>query len=214
MMKEGYFKFNAVCAGVITIDPLVLEGMNAWRQRLRALGMIGAFETGELAGVGFGNISQRSSQGFLITATGTGHLPVLHPRDYCEVVAVDLEKNAVSFRACAEGISPSSECMTHGVLYVVDSQIGAVIHVHHSYLWQCLVDRYPTTARHVEYGSPEMGRELMRLYHESELPGIRVVVMGGHEDGLIAFGPDIDEAGRTLLDAYQARLSVRVPPLE
>jgi hypothetical protein len=187
----------------MTLGEGTLDGLNGWRARLRALGMIGAFETGELAGVGFGNLSCRSARGFLITATRTGQIPVLAPRDYCEVIEVELETNTVSFLAADESVTPSSECMTHGAIYAVDAAIGAVIHVHHHDLWRRLMNRYPTTSASVEYGTPEMGQELMRLYRESELPRQRVAVMGGHEDGVISLGHDLEAAGRVLLDVYQ-----------
>jgi L-ribulose-5-phosphate 4-epimerase len=202
-MKEGYYKFSASYSGVMTLDEGALDGLNAWRGRLRMLGMIGAYESGELAGIGFGNISCRTPGGFLITATATGQLPALEHRHYCEVVTVNLERNTVSFLTLDKGITPSSECMTHGAIYAADEAIGAVIHVHHSDLWRQLMDRYPTTSKAVEYGTPEMGLELMRLYRESDLPQRRVAVMGGHEDGIIAFGSDIEAAGQVLLDAYR-----------
>ena len=205
-MKEGYSKFCALFVGVMTLEEGALEGLNCWRERMRVLGMVGAFETGELAGVGFGNLSQRAASGFLITATRTGQLPLLTARDYCEVVSVDLERNTVSYLALANEITPSAECMTHAALYGADAGIGAVIHIHHNRLWQRLQGRYPTTSTDVGYGTPAMARELRRLYLESELPRLRVAVMGGHEDGVIAFGRDIDEAGQTLLKAYQESL--------
>lgn len=202
-MKEGYTKFSASYSGVMSLGVDTLDGLNSWRERLRGLGMIGAYATGDLAGIGFGNLSCRTARGFLITATATGQRPVLEPRHYCEVVAVWPEKNAVSFLALDKGVTPSSECMTHGAIYAVDAAIGAVIHVHHHVLWNRLMDRYPTTSKRVEYGTPEMGRELMRLYRESDLPRQRIAVMGGHEDGIIVFGRDIDAAGQALLDVFQ-----------
>jgi ribulose-5-phosphate 4-epimerase/fuculose-1-phosphate aldolase len=206
-MKEGYSKFSAAFVGAMTLEADALEGLNCWRERLRVLGMVGAFEAGELAGVGFGNLSQRAARGFLITATRTGQLPLLTIRDYCEVVSIDLERNTVSFLAMGNDITPSAECMTHGALYEADAEIGAVIHVHHNRLWRRLLNRYPTSSPDADYGTPAMARELRRLYQESELPRLRVAAMGGHEDGVIALGRDIDEAGKTLLKAYRVAMA-------
>lgn len=208
-MKEGYYKFTAVRSGMLHLAGAEIEGLNAWRGRLRELGMVGVFETGELAGVGFGNLSRRTGPGFLITATRTGPILALAPRDYCEVVSVEMERNRVSFLSMDPGVTPSSECMTHAALYAADALIGAVMHVHHPVLWNRLLDRYPTTARSVEYGTPAMGRELARLFVESELPRRRVAVMGGHEDGVIVFGRDVDEAGRILIDVYERETASR-----
>lgn len=201
--REGYFKFTAEFSGVGHASAADVANLNLWRARLRDLDMIGAYREGELAGVGYGNLSVRTGKGFLITATRTGQLVTLTAREYCEVSAFDLEGNRVLYTAEDSGVSPSAECMTHGVLYATDPGIGAVIHVHHRALWTRLLDRWPTTLRSVEYGTPQMGRELARLYTESELPCLRVAVMGGHEDGVIAFGRDLQEAGASLLDVYR-----------
>lgn len=201
--REGYFKFTAVFRGIGHAGAGDVAGLNLWRARLRDLDMIGAYREGELAGVGYGNLSVRTGTGFLITATRTGQLVTLTTREYCEVSTFDLERNRVLYTAEDSGVSPSAECMTHGVLYATDPGIGAVIHVHHKGLWTRLLDRWPTTSRSVEYGTPGMGRELERLYKSSDLPRLRVAVMGGHEDGVIAFGRDLQEAGESLLDAYR-----------
>ncbi len=203
--REGYFKFTALFAGIGHADPADVAALNRWRTRLRALDMIGAYREGVLAGVGFGNLSIRISDGFLITATRTGQVAELTAREYCMVSHCDLERNQVLYRAEEGSVSPSAECMTHAVLYQVDCGIGAVIHVHHAGLWNRLMDRWPTTSRSVEYGTPQMGYELARLYRESDLLRLKVAVMGGHEDGVIAFGRDLDEAGASLLDVYGVR---------
>lgn len=201
--REGYFKFTAGFAGLGHAEAGLVQALNAWRARMRELGMIGAYAEGELAGVGYGNLSARTAAGFLITATRTGQLATLTAREYCEVIACDMERNSVRYLGEDPGVIPSAECMTHGVLYGLDPLVGAVIHVHHAGLWRRLLDRWPTTSRSVEYGTPAMGWELARLYRESDLPLRRVAVMGGHEDGVIAFGRDLDAAGEALLEVYR-----------
>jgi len=81
--------------------------------------------------------------------------------------------------------------------------VGAVLHVHHRDLWARLLNRVPTTAPDVEYGTPAMADEILRLYHDSDLPSRRVAAMAGHEEGIIVIGRDLDEAGATLLDSYK-----------
>lgn len=201
-IREGYFKFTAVFAGEGLADDGRVAVLNGWRDRLRRLEMVGAYTDGPLAGVGYGNLSIRTAAGFLITATRTGPLPVLTAREYCEVIAFDLDRNTVRYRGASAAVTPSAECMTHGAAYGLDAAIGAVIHVHHAGLWRRLLDRWPTTSRTVEYGTPGMGHELARLYRESDLPRRRLAVMGGHEDGVVSLGRDLDEAGAVLLDAY------------
>jgi ribulose-5-phosphate 4-epimerase/fuculose-1-phosphate aldolase len=98
---------------------------------------------------------------------------------------------------------PSSECMTHAMFYQADPAVGAVIHVHHLEFWKRLLGRVPTTARDVEYGTPGMANEILRLYRETDLPCRKLAAMAGHEEGIIAIGRDLDEASKILLDAYR-----------
>jgi ribulose-5-phosphate 4-epimerase/fuculose-1-phosphate aldolase/GNAT superfamily N-acetyltransferase len=196
---EGYFKFEPRFVATVDIAEADIARLNHWRERMVALGLIGAYPSGPYRGAGYGNISERTPHGFLVSATRTGGLPHLGTEHYCEILGFDLARNTVDFGARSPATTPSSECMTHGAFYQADPSIGAVIHVHHRALWERLLDLFPTTGRQVEYGTPEMGGEILRLYRESDLAGRKVAVMGGHEEGIIGFGRDLDEAGAVLL---------------
>jgi len=200
--KEGYYKFSPRFVGPIAFPPPVVAELNRWRDRLFELKLVGMYTEGELKGVGYGNVSMRTPGGFVITATRTGGLPVLGAAHYTEIAAVDVDRNAVDYRAVSESTTPSSECMTHAMFYQADPGVGAVIHVHHLELWKRLLNRIPTTAADVEYGTPGMAREILRLYRETDLPCGKLAVMAGHEEGIISFGRDLDEAGKVLLNAY------------
>jgi ribulose-5-phosphate 4-epimerase/fuculose-1-phosphate aldolase len=200
--KEGYFKFSPHFVEAIAFQPSILAALNRWRERLFALQLIGMYQEGELKGIGYGNISTRSAGGFIITATRTGGLEHLGPQHYTEIVKVDLERNAVDFRAESSLTTPSAECMTHAAFYQADPAIGAVIHVHHLDFWRRLLNTVPTTAPDVAYGTPEMAREILRLYRETDLPQRKLAAMAGHEEGVISFGRDLDEAGTVLLTAH------------
>lgn len=200
--KEGYYKFNPRFVGIAEFPPAVLANLNRCRERLFALRLVGMFQEGELKGIGYGNLSVRSPGGFVITATRTGGFPVLGAEHYTEIVKVDVDRNAVDFRAVVETTTPSAECMTHAMFYQADPAVGAVIHVHHLEFWKRLLDRIPTTAREVEYGTPDMAREILRLYRETDLSTRKLAAMGGHEEGVISIGKDMDEACAVLLAAY------------
>ena len=202
--KEGYYKFNPHCVGGVAFDPLWLADLNRWRDRLFALKLVGMYTAGELNGVGYGNVSVRTPGGFVITATRTGGLAKLAPEHYTEIVRVDVARNEVDFRATVATTTPSSECMTHAMFYQADPAVGAVIHVHHLDFWRRLLNRVPTTAPEVEYGTPEMANEILRLYRETDLPRRKLAAMAGHEEGVISFGRDLDEAGSVLLEAFGA----------
>jgi hypothetical protein len=44
-----------------------------------------------------------------------------------------------------------------------------------------------------------MALEVQRLYRESALPSLGILVMGGHEDGVVTFGASAEEAGGILV---------------
>ena len=114
----------------------------------------------------------------------------------------DYAKNAV----VSQGpVRPSSESMTHGAIYDLAPQIRFVLHAHTPTIWtRARALRIPTTDPGVPYGTPEMAREMHRLFRSTTLPELRILAMGGHEDGIIVFGKTAEDAGQVML-TYLAR---------
>ena len=96
-------------------------------------------------------------------------------------------------------IISSSESLTHAILYQCNPAINAVVHIHHKELWKSLLHKVPTTNKKVEYGTPEMAKEMVRLYNKTELPQSQILVMAGHEDGIVSFGITIADASQVIL---------------
>jgi ribulose-5-phosphate 4-epimerase/fuculose-1-phosphate aldolase len=195
---EGYIKFivNWQKTGpVIPAEEFIK--INAWRDMLYGLGMIGA----DKKGIGFGNISLRKKESnhFYITGSATGSLKNLDEQHYCLISSYNIEENTL---ACTGPIKASSESMSHAVIYAESPETGAVIHIHHRLFWTSLLNRVPTTSKNVEYGTPEMAREIIRLLKEPGTYEGRIILMGGHKDGIILFGKDMDEAGAYTLSYY------------
>ena len=71
---------------------------------------------------------------------------------------------------------------------------SAVIHCHNSDLWATLLDRVPTSSKAVAYGTPEMAYEIMRLFKEADVRTRNILVMAGHEGGILAFGKNFEDA--------------------
>ena len=139
-------------------------------------------------------MSQRLDAGvFVITGTQTGGIPVLGAQHYATIVRADPEANVV----VAEGpVQPSSESMTHATLYALNTRIGSVMHVHSPEMWhQRDMLGLPATHPDVPYGTPAMSEEVERLCRETTSG---IVAMGGHVDGIIAYGVSPDEAGSLL----------------
>ena len=202
-MPEGYAKFRCSWAKEpIDVPAAPLAALGRWRGELRSRDLLGATTDG----VGFGNLSVRlGMRGFLITGSATGALERLEPRHYALVDETRPEENWLSCRGmtCA-----SSESLTHAAVYGTLAWANGVIHVHSARMWQRYVNRLPTTPGEAEYGTPEMARAIASLAGLASLASgsasAAVLVMGGHRDGLIGFGADLDAAGAVLLKLYRA----------
>ena len=87
----------------------------------------------------------------------------------------------------------SSESMSHAVFYKHNKNIKAVIHIHASNLWIKHLDKLPTSSKLAAYGTPKMASSITKeLKQFSSNSG--VLIMGGHSDGILAFGKDLDNA--------------------
>ena len=189
MSETGYVKFRCEHRILPPADFAGFEELNRVRGRLHQLGFIGRYPNG----IGFGNVSIRAgaSHQFYISGTMTGGLPELTPAHYARVVAWDFPRNWLQ---CEGPVPASSESMTHAAIYEQDANVRAVLHVHEMELWKRLLDRVPTTRKHVEYGTPEMAAEMGRLFRESDVRERRILAMAGHEAGIFAFGAAPEEA--------------------
>lgn len=194
MKDEGVVKYHCNWIREEPLPQQFIEELNAWRKILYDLGLIGVGEDG----IGFGNISIRFNQEqFIISGSGTGRFPLLSAEHYTLVTACNFEKNTVS----ASGpIQPSSESLTHAMIYHIDDTVNAVMHVHHRQLWNNLLERFPSTGRNIAYGTVEMANEIARLFRETNLAQTRLFAMAGHDTGIISFGKNLDEAGKLLLE--------------
>ncbi|MGF1487308.1 MAG: class II aldolase/adducin family protein [Prochloraceae cyanobacterium] len=194
---EGYIKYrcNWIDRDIISADNIIQ--LNYWRDRLYRLGLIGVYDDG----IGFGNLSIRKDNAncFIISGTKTGSIAHLTPQHYTKVTDFDWQENYVN---CIGAIRASSESLTHAALYTANLEVNAVIHVHNLPLWENLLDRLPTTNKNCAYGTPEMAREIINLSQKDAVKELKIIIMSGHEEGIITFGKDLDEAGNILLDRY------------
>lgn len=171
-----------------------IESLNGWRRIFRDLGVLGQ-QADRYDGLGFGNISRRTPQGFVITGSQTGEITELQFEHYSEVTGWRLEKGIMDARGLAK---PSSESLTHAAVYQSDQSICCVFHVHSPDIWQ-LSDKLalPSTPAEVEYGSAAMADAVKAIV--SAFPGEGVLAMKGHRDGVIAYGGAISQTGGLLV---------------
>lgn len=207
MYDEGVIKFEAAHE----LRPLeracyvdIACKLVAWREIMAKTQLVGQ-DPARYGGAGYGNVSARvgppsAGQGrraFVVTGTQTGGTAHLTLDEFCVVERYDYARNTVRSYG---SILPSSESMTHGAIYDLSPHVRFVLHAHTPTIWRRARDlRLPTTDAAVPYGTPEMAREVGRLYRASALAERRVFAMGGHEDGIIAFGHTAEAAGHALV---------------
>ncbi|HBH35444.1 MAG TPA: aldolase [Gammaproteobacteria bacterium] len=197
---EGVIKFQLDFEQGRALDFPQIESIELWRQRLMRLGLIGQ-DDARYEGLGFGNISHRvnypgTSQAFVITGTQTGRLQQMGAEHYALVTDCDPRRNWLQ----AQGeVKPSSEAMTHAVIYQKIPQAEAVVHIHSPELWRNAQQLgLAITNPAVEYGTPQMATEIERII-DAGLPRGHTISMGGHEDGVITWGESLHAAGNEIL---------------
>jgi ribulose-5-phosphate 4-epimerase/fuculose-1-phosphate aldolase len=203
MQEEGVIKFELDFTESAPLSTASLEELIYWRGLLWEQGLIGQ-DPQRYGGYGFGNVSQRAAGEllpdehimFIISGSQTGHLRVLGIEHFANISHCDAYTNRVE----AQGpIRPSSESLTHGMVYRQSNDINAVLHVHSPDIWLAADRlRMPVTSKAVEYGTPAMAQEVDRLFRETNVAQQKIFSMGGHEDGIVAFGNSAGEAGAVL----------------
>lgn len=190
-----------------------LHRLNAWRTILHRLGLIGC-RPDRYGGLDFGNVSLRANgskidripNAFWITGTQTSHIERLKPIHYTTVLRCIPDKNRVT--ACGP-IKPSSEAMTHGMLYQQSRHVHCVVHVHCRTLWsQAQVLQIPVTQATAAYGTPALAEEVKVLLSGQLDPEEGIFAMGGHPDGVIAFARSIDTAVLLILRSLASALAL------
>jgi ribulose-5-phosphate 4-epimerase/fuculose-1-phosphate aldolase len=200
-MIEGYTRFGiqhqkgAPPAGTAELDAL--------RTRLHDLGLVGQNQEG----YGVGNVSIRvGGDQFIITGTQTGKPRQLGEMGYTLVTDYSLAENRV---ACLGPVAASSETLSHGAIYLADPKVGSVLHVHSSRMWEyMLAGDYLSTAVQNECGTVALAQEIAKLAPKPTMhPGL--MVLAGHQDGILAFGGSLDQAADRLLSCHEKARSAR-----
>ncbi len=195
--SEGAIRFAYALeppAGPVA-EPHLLAALAGWRAVLRRLGLIGQ-TTDRYGGLGFGNLSARAHPGeFVITASQTAGAPALADEDLVRII----HSNPARFWVDACGHQPpSSETLTHAMVYRADPTVNWVFHVHSPEIWERAESlALPATAEDVPYGSPAMAKAVGRLLAERPARPFSFVTLG-HRDGVFVCGTTADAVGGAL----------------
>lgn len=181
--------------------------LNAWRSILHRLSLLGQCPS-RYDGFGYGNVSLRPDAGdpaFLVTASQTSGLPVAASTDWTRVDAADLR----TFHVVATGsLPPSSEAMTHAMIYAADPAMRCVLHVHCPEIWRRTEALgVPATPAHITYGTPDLAAAVAGLLQSTTVRPLVFTTLG-HEDGVFACGTDIDATAHALIDLLACALEL------
>ncbi len=193
---EGYLKFSChLTTEALQIPTALFTPLNHWRRELWLKHLISSYPDG----IGYGNISVRvpRSNQFYISGTATGKIPELDQTHYPLVEKCDPAQNVLW---CRGHIRASAESMSHAAVYEANPDIGSVVHIHNRELWERYLDILPTTDKTVEYGTPAMAAEISRIMSNPAILDRKIFVMGGHEEGIMAFGKTVEEAARVIFE--------------
>jgi L-ribulose-5-phosphate 4-epimerase len=210
--QEGVIKFQLDFSPASALPADDLLEISAWRKMLYLTQLIGQTPD-RYEGYGFGNISRRlaplgtpenegapqNERRFVISGTQTGSVTELLSEHYAVVQAYYPARNLI----VGEGpVRPSSESLTHGMVYDMDETAQWVMHAHSPHIWRhARALGIPMTDGSVAYGSPEMAGEVQRLFRETDVADQKIFGMDGHEDGIVTFGATAEEAGFVLLNS-------------
>lgn len=187
-------------------DAATLHTLRGWRAVFRRLSLLGQ-DAERYGGLGFGNLSARdprAGEAFVITASQTAGAADLTEEDLVRITHSDPER----FWVDAIGHQPpSSETLTHAMVYRADSSIGWVFHVHSPDIWQRAGElALPATASDVPYGSPAMVSAVAELLSGHTERPVTFVTLG-HEDGVFACARSAEGAATALLGTLARALT-------
>lgn len=192
-MDEGYIKFNCEWIQDAPVKNFRIKELIKFRNMMRSQGLIGMNENG----VGYGNISARKDNNkFYISGSATGGID---KADYSHFTLVEKCAIADNLICCRGPVKASSESLTHAAVYEANALVNSVIHIHNYAKWNEFLNIYPTTNIGAKYGTPEMANEIKEIV-SAEKAASGIIIMGGHEEGIISYGENIKKAYYILIE--------------
>ncbi len=173
-----------------------LPRLNRWAYLFSQLGLAPVHANGA-----YGNHSYRTGEtSFVITKSAMIPAEVLHPEDYCHVIA--FEEQSTTF--ITEGTSPpSSESFLHNAVYRSQPHINAILHGHCALLnSHAELLNIPVTKIYHQYGTLELAESALELVNQGSL----FFILKDH--GFVALGKDIDSAGKLTLDFFSQLITL------
>ncbi len=184
-MKEGMIQFNTVFASEQTPKDPQLGELKEWCAKFQK-----NYLTPVVEGNYTGNLSFRSKEGFVITASGLKDKENLTDDSFVCVKHYE-EKNNTFY---VEGKkAPSSESVMHYLIYKHHRDVNAVFHGHNN-LIVANAEKLGLAVTEKEYGSgtKSLAKEVLKV------PDAKIIVLRNH--GFVSLGATMKEAGERALE--------------
>lgn len=218
---EGYLKFRCTREDEESISAEEIVEINKLRSLLKKpeFNLIGECsvlldpEKGAEI-VGFGNISKRGKDTgtFLISGTRTGGVLNMGPEHYVLVTSYNISKNTLH---CKGRVDASAESFSHAAVYEAREDARLVVHIHHLDLWNAIMrskkytdaaEIFPVSSVSAKYGTPEIAFDIKQELQKPENKSYKFLLMGGHVEGLLFFGPNPEEIKNTMAAVFNKYL--------
>ena len=184
-MKEGKIRFNTVfVSDKIPHDTKLVE-LKKWSKTFQESGL-----TPEVQGNFTGNLSFRSKEGFVITASGLKDKEDLEDVCFVYVKAYNEQDNTFFVEGQTK---PSSESIMHHLIYKACMDVKAVFHGHKDTIIAHAKElELPVTEKEYESGTVELAKEVLKVLGDNKL-----IVLRNH--GFVSLGSTMKEAGKLAL---------------
>ena len=184
-MKEGKIRFNILLVSDEVPSDAKIDELKEWSEKFQRNGLTPEFE-----GNYTGNLSFRSEEGFVITASGLKSKENLSNDCFVYVKNYDEQSNTVYVEGSRQ---PSSEAVMHSLIYKTRKEINAVFHGHNDAI---IVNAeklgFPVTEREHEAGTIALAKEALKVLEDKNL-----IVLKNH--GFVSLGRTMKEAGELAL---------------
>ena len=187
-IKKAHPKFKTIFLGKTVPKDARIKKLKYWCGQFHCSGLAPCYGSGS-----YGNLSfrtKKSSDGFIITASGLKLKNNLKDSSFFQVTGVDTDKKEVLGYGPRP---PSSESLLHFAIYRKRKDVSAIFHGHCTELLKAARGRgIPRTSREEIYGTPALVKSVLKI-----LGRHKFVIMKNH--GFLSFGKNMDDAGKRAL---------------
>ena len=184
-MKEEKIRFKTVFVSDRIPSDNKLRELKKWCRIFQESGL-----TPEVQGNLTGNLSFRSKDGFVITASGLKDKENLE--DFCFVYVKAYNEHDNTF--FVEGqTTPSSESIMHNLIYTTYGDVNAVFHGHNDVIVACANELgLSITEKEYESGTADLAKEVVKVLGNNKL-----IVLRNH--GFVSLGNTLNDVGELAL---------------